>query len=59
MFVHEGARMKLMERRQEQFYTDFVQPMVREASRLNINIKNLHSMIERGVSDDNSNQQPE
>ena len=56
MFVSGGARAKLMERRQEQFYTDFIQPLVREAKRLQIGSKDLQSMIERGVTDDNTNQ---
>ena len=53
MFVSEGARTKLLERRQEQFYTDYIQPMIHEAKRLQINDSSLHTMIERGVSDDN------
>ena len=55
MFVSEGARTKLLERRQEQFYTDFVQPLKLEAKRLQINNKELYKMIEREVSNDNSN----
>jgi len=58
MFVSEGARAKLMERRQEQFYTDYIQPLIHEARRLKISENDLQSMIERGVTDDNSNQQP-
>ena len=55
MFVSEGARTKLLKRRQEQFYTGYVQPLIYEAKRLLINNKDLQEMIERGVSDDNSN----
>jgi len=58
MFVSEGAHTKLMQRRQEQFYTDFIQPLIHEARRLKINKNDLQSMIERGDTDDNSNQQP-
>jgi len=58
MFVSEGAHAKLMQRRQEQFYTDYIEPLIHEARRLKINKNDLQSMIERGVTDDNSNQQP-
>jgi len=53
MFVSEGAHTKLMERRQEQFYTDYIQPLIHEARRLKIKTNDLQSMIERGVTDDN------
>jgi len=53
MFVSEGARAKLLASRQEQFYSDYVQPLVHEAKRLHISQEDLHSMIERGVLDDN------
>ena len=56
MFVSEGARAKLLRRRQEQFFTDYVQPLIHEARRLQINDKSLHAMIERGGSNDDSNQ---
>ena len=55
MFVSEGARVKLLERRQEQFYTDFVLPLKLEAKRLQINKKELNKMIEREDLNDNSN----
>jgi len=55
MFVSEGARTQLMERRQEQFYADYIRPMAHEARRLQINSKDLQTMIERGFSDDNTN----
>ena len=58
MFVSEGAHTKLMEQRQEQFYTDYIQPMIQEAKRLKINKNDLQFMIERGGINDNSNQQP-
>ena len=54
-FVSDGARAKLMERRQDQFYADYIQPLIREAKRLQISNKDLQSMIERGVLDDYSN----
>jgi len=48
MFVATGARHKLLERRQEQFFEDYIQPLIDEAGRLHIEEKNLHAMIERG-----------
>ena len=53
MFVSKDAYTKLMERRQEQFFTDYIQPLVHEARRLKINKSDLQSMIERGVTNDN------
>ena len=55
MFVSDGARTKLLERRQEQFYAEYIQPLIHEARRLQINSKDLQAMIERGVLDDNPN----
>ena len=57
MFVSEGARRKLMEHRQEQFYSDYILPMIREAHRLQINSKSIQEMIERGTTDDHSDKQ--
>jgi len=55
MFVSEGARAKLLLLRQEQFYTDFIYPMIYEANRLQIDTKDLYEMIERGFCNENSN----
>ena len=52
MFVSEGACEKLMDRRQEQFYADFVRPLIHEANRLQISNEDLHAMIERGDQDE-------
>ena len=56
MYVSGGARAKLLEHRQEQFYTDYVQPMIYEAKRLNISNEDLHAMIERRERTSNDNQ---
>jgi len=53
MFVSEGAHSKLLIQRQKQFFFDYVQPLITEAKRLQINNTDLIKMIERGVSDDN------
>ena len=55
MFVSEGARTKLLERRQEQFFTDYIRPLIHEAKRLKINNNDLQSMIERGALYDDTN----
>lgn len=48
MFVAEGARVKLMEKRKEQFYEQYVVTMVREAGKLGITAEQLTEMIKRG-----------
>lgn len=48
MFVAAGARAKLLERRQEQFFESYILPLVAEAKRLQIQAGNLAAMIERG-----------
>ena len=48
MFVATGARSKLLERRQQQFFDDYIQPLIREAQRLEITAADLKNMIERG-----------
>jgi len=51
MFVATGARDKLLEKRQQQFYNDYVSPLVREARRLLISAEELHNMMERGYEE--------
>ncbi|MCL2425388.1 MAG: GntR family transcriptional regulator [Oscillospiraceae bacterium] len=48
MFVSTGARDTLLHQRQEQFYGDYVEPLVSEAKNLQISADNLKEMIERG-----------
>jgi len=52
MFVAKGAYMKLLERRQQQFFDDFILPLVTEAARLKITAADLQGMIERGYNND-------
>jgi len=54
MFVAKGARDKLLQRRQEQFFEDYIKPLIIEAVRLKITVADLREMIERGY-DDNDN----
>lgn len=48
MFVAEGARARLMEKRKEQFFEEYVVAMVREAKKLGITAEQLTDMIRRG-----------
>ncbi len=49
MFVVAGAREKLMEKRREQFFEQYVVTMLREAEKLGITTEQLMSMIQRGA----------
>ncbi|MCG2624026.1 GntR family transcriptional regulator [Arthrobacter sp. I2-34] len=46
MFVAAGARDRLRARRREEFARQYVQPLVQEARKLGIGIKQLTDMIE-------------
>jgi len=48
MFVAEGARGILVEKRKEQFYEQYVVAMVTEARKLGITAEQLMEMIRRG-----------
>jgi DNA-binding transcriptional regulator YhcF (GntR family) len=48
MFVTEGARDKLMEKRREKFFEQYVVTMVNEAKKLGITIEQLTEMIRKG-----------
>ena len=51
MFVATGARTRLLERRREEFYQDYVQPLTREVRKLGITVDSLTDMINRSSSD--------
>ncbi|WP_438435007.1 GntR family transcriptional regulator [Gorillibacterium sp. sgz500922] len=48
MFVVEGAREKLAEKRRGQFYEQYVETMLREAEKLAISREDVVRMIEQG-----------
>jgi len=48
MFVASGVRDKLMQKRRDQFYEQYVVTMVREAEKLGITAAQLSEMIRRG-----------
>ena len=49
MFVAPGARTRLLEKRREQFYEQYVVTMIREAEKLGITQEQLADMLQRGV----------
>lgn len=49
MYVAPGSRAKLLEKRREQFYEQYVVTMVREAEKLGITQEQLADMIQRGA----------
>jgi len=51
MFVSEGARDKLLKRRQEQFFNDYILPLTHEAKRLQLSNDDLTQMVERGLKE--------
>ncbi|KRG12265.1 GntR family transcriptional regulator [Lederbergia galactosidilytica] len=48
MFVTEGARTKVLEKRKEQFYEQYVLTMIQEAKKLGMTIDQLTEMVQRG-----------
>lgn len=47
MFVASGAKRKIMEKRKENFYDDYVKSLMVEAARLGITKKELIELIEK------------
>lgn len=52
MFVKEGARQKIMERRKDNFYNDCIKRLLAEAHKLGITREHLLDLIERGEKDE-------
>lgn len=50
MFVASGALQKLKEKRQEEFFNQYILPLVQEAKRLSISPEQLREWIEREIS---------
>ncbi|WP_342507494.1 GntR family transcriptional regulator [Sporosarcina sp. FSL K6-2383] len=48
MFVAEGARAKVKEKRKEQFFEQYIVTMIQEAEKLGITADQLTDMIRRG-----------
>ena len=49
MYVAPGARAKLLEKRREQFFEQYVVPMLQEADKLGITMEQVTEMIQRRV----------
>ncbi len=49
MFVATGSRERLMEKRREVFFEQYVVTMLREAKRLGIEEEQMIAMIQRGA----------
>jgi DNA-binding transcriptional regulator YhcF (GntR family) len=49
MYVAQGARARLLDKRREHFYEQYVVTMLREADKLGITQDQLADMIQRGV----------
>jgi len=50
MFVKEGAVKKLMKERKNMFYESYIEALLDEAKKLNLNKEDIIEMIERGYS---------
>ncbi|MFA5152039.1 MAG: GntR family transcriptional regulator [Clostridia bacterium] len=48
MFVKEGAVNKLMKERKNMFYESYIEVLLQEARKLNLNKEDIMEMIERG-----------
>jgi DNA-binding transcriptional regulator YhcF (GntR family) len=49
MYVASGARTKLLEKRREQFFEQYVVPMLQEAEKLGITMEQLTEMMQRKI----------
>ncbi|WP_291636843.1 GntR family transcriptional regulator [Clostridium sp.] len=49
MFVVTGSKEKLMEKRQENFYENYIVSLIEEAKKLDISSLDIIKMIERGI----------
>lgn len=50
MFVSKGAKEKILQKRKEVFYNNYILSLLEEASKLDIPKEEIISMIERGKS---------
>lgn len=55
LFVAEGAREKLLERRREAFKEDFLEPLLAEAHRIGVGKRDLLAMLMAAESEPYSN----
>ena len=50
MYVAPGARAKLLEKHREQFFEQYVVPMLQEAEKLGIAMEQVIAMVHRRVN---------
>lgn len=51
MFVQSGAAGRIKEKRQKQFFQNFIQPLVAEAKKLDVSPREIMGLIERGFEE--------
>ena len=49
MFVVTGSKEKLMDKRKENFYTNYIVSLIEEAKKLEISVSDIIKMVERGI----------
>ena len=49
MFVCTGATEKIKEKRQQNFFEDFITPLIEEANKLGLTEEEIKNLIERGL----------
>ena len=54
MFVTKGAKERIMEKRKEGFYLNYVVSLIKEATKLQITEDHLLSLIQRGYQNGNT-----
>ena len=52
MFAKEGAVEKVREKRQGQFYHQFIETMIEEANKLHMTKEDIISLVERGYENE-------
>ncbi|MEH7125319.1 GntR family transcriptional regulator [Bacillus sp. JJ1532] len=55
MFVAEGAREKIINKRKEQFFEQYIITMIHEAKKLGITSDQLTDMVGKGMNSDEKN----
>jgi DNA-binding transcriptional regulator YhcF (GntR family) len=50
MFVAQGAKKKILEKRQRLFYEKYMQPLIQEAKKLELSYEQLNEMLRRGYT---------
>ena len=51
MFVSEGARVRLVTQRRDQFEAEYVRPLIAEAAKLGISSRELADIIRKGADE--------